>query len=335
MKEFSSIESFRHLIKSVRATFGRAGKPLPTLKYTGTVKIHGTNAGVRVTDTRIQPQKRSTIVDIGSDNYGFAAFCEGRKNLFSTLAMLIYGIDNLKNGHDITIFGEWAGTGIQKKVAVSNLDKHFIIFNAWKTREGYISIDEITKNIKNINQFNEFGIYFINQVPTYTVNVDFADPEKVLAELDEYTLAVEKECPWGTFRGTTGVGEGIVWVPANDPTNSDMWFKTKGLEHKNVNEGTKTRTEMDPVKVNSIREYVAAVLPEWRLEQGISQLKQDGKEIVPENTGAFLKWVCQDVIKEETDVLVANNLCWKDVVGQLNITSRQYYLKECEKEAFN
>lgn len=41
MKEFSSIESFRHVVKHVRENSKYHGRPLPTLAYTGTVKIHG------------------------------------------------------------------------------------------------------------------------------------------------------------------------------------------------------------------------------------------------------------------------------------------------------
>lgn len=41
MKEFTSIESFRHVIKHVRDYTSKVGKPLPTINFEGTVKLHG------------------------------------------------------------------------------------------------------------------------------------------------------------------------------------------------------------------------------------------------------------------------------------------------------
>ena len=49
--------------------------PLPTLTFTGTVKVHGTNAAiVRLKDGTIYAQSRSRIITPTSDNAGFAAF---------------------------------------------------------------------------------------------------------------------------------------------------------------------------------------------------------------------------------------------------------------------
>lgn len=335
MKEFSSIESFRHVVKHVRENSKYHGRPLPTLAYTGTVKIHGTNAGVRVTHSDVRPQKRTSVVDIGSDNYGFAAFVHPNKEMFRCIAESFLG-RKLKKLDDITFFGEWCGSGIQKNVAVANCEKHFVIFGAWLQRFGYVGINEITNKFdKHIieDELNHAGIYFINQIPTYEIDIDFSDPESALQKMMDWTIEVETQCPWGTFRGVEGIGEGLVWVLTTDPSISDMWFKTKGLKHKNEGGVTK-RIEIDPVKVASKKAFIEAVLPEWRLEQGISQITQDGLEIVPQSTGAYLKWICQDILKEEADVLTANGLCWKDVQGDVIREARQYFLTEVEKQAF-
>ncbi len=62
MKPFTEIEAFRHIVASVKRYCAERSKPLPTIEYVGTVKLHGTNAGVRVTSEFVQPQKRSDIV---------------------------------------------------------------------------------------------------------------------------------------------------------------------------------------------------------------------------------------------------------------------------------
>ena len=296
------------------------------------VLVHNSNAGVRVTHSDIRPQKRTSVVDIGSDNYGFAAFVHPNKEMFRCMAESFFG-HKLKKLDDVTFFGEWCGAGIQKNVAVANCEKHFVIFNGWEQRKGYTSIESITTPLSELERWNANGIYFINQIPTYEIDIDFSDPESALQKMMDWTIEVETQCPWGTFRGVEGIGEGLVWVLTDDPSNSDMWFKTKGLKHKNEGGVTK-RIEIDPVKVASKKAFLAAVLPEWRLEQGISQLTQDGLEIVPQSTGAYLKWICQDILKEEADVLTANGLCWKDVQGDVTREARQYFLTEVEKQAF-
>lgn len=332
MKEFSSIESFRHVVKHVRENSKYHGRPLPTLTYTGTVKIHGSNAGVRVTHSDVRPQKRTSVVDIGSDNYGFAAFVHPNKEMFRCMAESFFG-HKLKKLDDVTFFGEWCGAGIQKNVAVANCEKHFVIFNGWEQRKGYTSIESITTPLSELERWNANGIYFIDQIPAYEIDIDFSDPESALQKMMDWTIEVETQCPWGTFRGAEGIGEGLVWVLTDDPSNSDMWFKTKGLKHKNEGGETK-RIEIDPVKVANKKAFLEAVLPEWRLEQGISQLKQDKLEIVPQSTGAYLKWICKDILKEEADILTANGLCWKDVQGDVTREARQYFLTEVEKQAF-
>ncbi len=46
MKKFPSIEQFRHAVRAVRDRASFNGTPVPTLRFRGTVKLHGTNAGI-------------------------------------------------------------------------------------------------------------------------------------------------------------------------------------------------------------------------------------------------------------------------------------------------
>jgi len=345
MKEFTSIESFRHVVQSVKKYCASRSKPLPEIEYFGTVKLHGTNAGVRVTaDGVVQPQKRSGIVSIGADNAGFAAFCHDKQDLFRLMAK--------PYGPDVTFFGEWVGGNIQNQgdLAVRSLEKHFVIFNAYSIDENAES-DEDFNNYVWYNSFdlmmhfqyyikvmNDAGVWAISQIAPYEITVDFSRPEESLAKLEELTLAVENECPWGKFRGVSGVGEGIVWIPVSNDYNqiTDLWFKTKGTKHaqKDPMKKGKTNIEASPEKLGSIREVVEKVLPEWRLAQGLSVLREDNKAIIPENTGLYLQWISKDILKEEADVIVANGLTWKDIVRYIMTEARQYYLKAMDAEVF-
>lgn len=328
MKEFTSIEAFRHVIRSVKDYCKDNGKPLPKIEYEGTVKLHGTNAGTRVTEVKIQPQSRSNIIGIGNDNMGFAVFSHDKH---ASLCNLVRTFLPKNVDLNVTIFGEWIGPGIQKNVAVSQLkDKQFVIFKAYHEELGYLNIKQITENISNelLNELNSKNIYFINQIPVYEIVIDFANPEDSVNELDKLTLEVENECPWGKFHGVIGIGEGIVWQPKDQELSkySNLWFKTKGLKHKNAGEKIVNKTPIDVAKIKSMKQFANVVLPDWRLEQGISEMQHAGTTVSMQNLGNYLKWVCQDVIKEESDVIAENNITWKEASKYVIEKAKDYYL---------
>jgi hypothetical protein len=337
MKPFTSIESFRHAVGSVKKYCADFGKALPTVDYVGTVKLHGTNAGVRVSHEGVQPQKRTDIVTVGQDNAGFAAFCHDKEKVFREIASAF-------PSGDFTLYGEWCGGNIQKNVAITELPRHFVIFAGYDAvNDRHYSANEMAFYLANYgfamgdNPFNTYGVFFITQIPAYHITIDYSRPEDALAKLEEYTLAVEEECPWGKFRGVSGVGEGIVWAPASKELShiTGLWFKTKGMKHAAKDKGKKaTNIAASPEKLESIRAVVEAVLPVWRLEQGISKLKEDGKTIEPQSTGDFLKWVSQDILKEDTDIIVANGFDWKALVPYIMREARQWYMKKIDEEAF-
>ena len=72
MEKFGSIGQFRDVIKSVNDHCKKFGKEKPTLKFVGTVKIHGTSAAVNVDrNDNIVFQSRERELSIESDNAGF------------------------------------------------------------------------------------------------------------------------------------------------------------------------------------------------------------------------------------------------------------------------
>ena len=127
------------------------------------------------------------------------------------------------------------------------------------------------------------------------------------------------------------IGEGIVWRCVDEWKDgehvirtSDLVFKVKGAKHSDTK--TKQTASVDVELMNSIHEFANAVVTEHRLEKMADLLKQDGKEIVPENTGAFLKLVAGDILKEETDTLTASGLEWKKAAPVVNTLAKQWFL---------
>lgn len=291
------------------------------------ILVHNSNASVRFTqDGEIIPQSRNRVLSVGDDNFGFAAFVEKNKELFHQLRSSVV---------DATLYGEWCGGNVQPKVALEQLERHFVVFSLFindimfpihgafrdQKRNGLYKID--------LQQFNKAGIYFIHQIPTYKITVDFSRPEDVIDELTDLTIAVEKECPWGKFRGVSGIGEGLVFAPVDSSLPFEMWFKCKGLEHK---KGAKApKVEVAPEVMQTQRELAEKLLPDWRLEQGISVLRERGLDVEPKNIGVYLQWISEDILKEEQDTMAANGTDWKKINPIVLQRARQYILELCKK----
>lgn len=285
------------------------------------ILVHNSNASVRfTTNGEIIPQSRNRVLSVGDDNFGFAAFVEKNKDVLKTIA---------PKGGDFTFYGEWCGRGVQEKVAVSQLNKHFVIFTMCHNGIMYPISKVIDVNEFDIGLLNRSGIYFIHQIPTYNITIDFSRPEDSIEQLTDWTLEIERECPWGKYHGVSGVGEGLVLAPVDSSLPFEMWFKCKGLEHK---KGAKApKVEVAPEVMQTQRELAEKLLPQWRLEQGISVLRERGLSVEPKNIGVYLQWISEDILKEEQDTMEANGTDWKKINPIVLQRARQYILELCKK----
>lgn len=213
----------------------------------------------------------------------------------------------------VAVYGEWCGGNIQKGVAINGLAKMFIIFG--------IKIDGIWLDLPKDFQDNEMSIYNILQFPTYEMDIDFNNPELSQNKLIELTMAVEEECPVGKFFGVSGIGEGIVWTSVD---NEDFKFKSKGEKHSASK--VKTLNAVDTESLEGLKEFVDLAVTENRLEQGIQYLTEMGFSLDQKSTGQFLGWMVKDVIKEETDTIVANQFDVKKVKSAVSNKARIWFL---------
>lgn len=338
MQKFSSIESFRHLVTNVRRAFVSVGKSLPVVEFLGTVKLHGTNAGVRVRKDSVQPQSRERLISITSDNAGFAHFVAGREKAFRHLSNFIEDYYTIpRDSGRFTFFGEWCGGNIQSKVGLNSLEKHYVIFNVYDHEtESYLNRDwmaDILHGDDDMEDYNDHCIHFIYEIPGYSIVIDFSQPEQYIEKLEQLTLEVEEKCPWAAYRGAEGIGEGIVWVNAADVNDTRYWFKTKGVKHQGKDQSKVKTLSADPVKVVKIRELVDVILPVWRLEQGVKYLEENGFELGQSATGQYLQWINKDIIKEESDTIAANDYPWKELNPYVNQKARDWYFKHLTERA--
>ena len=270
MKKYSSIEQFRHVIRTVRTNHDFQGKDengdaiykhvsnYPTLRFQGTVKLHGTNSGiVKYSDGRIEYQSRERVLSLMDDNAGF---CQ---------RMMAIDLDFIFNQFKFTdyvaVYGEWCGGNIQSGVAINGLNKMFVIFG--------IKVDDIWVELPSHMYANEFGIYNILQFPTYEIDIDFNSPELAQNKIIEMTVAVEECCPVGKFFNKDGIGEGIVFTCITD---KNLKFKSKGEKHS-VSK-VKTLNVVDVEAMANINEFIESVVTENRLLQGMSYFKENNRK---------------------------------------------------------
>jgi hypothetical protein len=140
----------------VDAVVNAMGPPdLPTIEFTGTVKLHGTNAAVccRGPGGDVWCQSRSRVLTEGADNAGWRAHVEAHRAHYQRLLSAIWNaqaaaetaemdahrtVDAQQqpqkqqrlavDGGILCVYGEWCGKGIQKGVAVSDLAPTFVVF---------------------------------------------------------------------------------------------------------------------------------------------------------------------------------------------------------------
>lgn len=322
MIKFPSIESFTHYVYRTKSYAEHIGVPvetLPKLKFRGTVKLHGTNAGVHVpVEGDVLAQSRNDFLHLKNTNMGFLTFVNpsAHGDLWKDLAKQFLELNGITTQTEpVTIFGEWVGQGIQKKCSVGQCPKHFVIFQVFHG-------DTPLPAINGIHNNDEL-IYNITQIPTYEVEVDPSDFQAASDKLNELTAAIEEECPWAkAMFDITGIGEGLVWVPEGNPGHTEIWFKTKGQLHKV--RAAKDVAPVDVEKVNSIKECVDLILTENRMEQMITDHKL---EMVPQSIGKFLQVLSADIIKEESMVIEANGLTWKEVGKLVQFIARTWFLQ--------
>jgi len=314
----------------------------PTLKFYGTVKLHGTNASVvEKSDGSLYYQSRKNIITPTKDNAGFAFFAESNKEDFKAMFAYIRKKIMIPPKHSVAIFGEWCGKGIQKGVAISKLEeKTFFIFAIKFINEE----DETKNNYHNLHQRNEVthkleaidlrhlavqaksdNIMSITSFKKFAIDIDFNNPLLSQNELIKLTGEVENECPVASAIGIQGIGEGIVWETFWNDLR--LTFKVKGEKHSISK--VKTLASVDPEKLKSVDSFVEYAVTENRVAQAISEVKQQNNVCImsEKQTGLIIKWMMKDIVDEEMDVMVNSNLELRDVNKKIALKSKQMYFK--------
>lgn len=339
MKKFSKISKLSTAVNELRQQhqfvgFSEDGTPiydknikLPTVKLFGTVKLHGTNAGVQqLPDGTLKFQSRTNYITIENDNYGFAFWASTKGNELTEIFEHYRNKFNISDDSTLTIYGEWAGKGIQKNVAISEHEKSFFIFAIKESSEEDIYLDMSSVEHKDNPVSGIYNLWDQTKFPAYAVYLDLNNPELIQNDLIKITEDIEEECPVAKYLGYSGIGEGAVWVNST----SEFRVKIKGDKHAGKSKVRKTNI-VDLEKLNSLNEFVERFVDIERLEQGWRMMTELGHKNEPQTTGTFIRWLINDIISEEADTLQASGLEPKDVNSSISRVASKWYLDELDK----
>lgn len=333
-RKFASIVQYKDVIKLVRDHAKYNNKPLPTLTFEGTVKLHGTNAavGYDAKTGEIWAQSRERIITPFDDNAAFAKHVVANVDLYRDYLQQ-FGSET----SEVVLYGEWVGPSIQKVVAISEIEeKAYFPFDLKVFTQ---TPEQLEVEVVDVMDDQASPHFHLNSIPRvfriasyqkWSIDIDFARPQDFQNQLVELTLAVEKRCPIAAEFFVEGVGEGIVWH--NKETG--LRFKVKGEKHSASKVKTvKHIAAVDLERMATVAQFVENVVTENRLEQGISKLGELGLDVSLKNLGTFIKWVQGDVLKEEMDVIEASCIEKKELMGKMAEVAKQFFfakLKDLE-----
>lgn len=280
--KYPSIEQLRNVVKKVKTRSEYFQVKYPVVEFNGTVKLHGTNGGIGWDGENLWCQSRNNILDINNTNNGFYIYVMNNKSYFTGI------LDSLLGDNDqIIVFGEWCGDGIQKGVAITELEKMFVAFGVLKSKSEIDTWDN--SKLLNFNN-SDLNLYNTNMFENYSISIDMSNPEIIQNELVKLVSRIEDECPVGKYFGVSGIGEGIVFTGFDD--GCTYIFKAKGQKHS-VSK-TKTIAPIDIEKINSVLKFAEYAVTKNRVLQAVQESNAKDEK----DTAKVIKWVMCDISKE-------------------------------------
>lgn len=336
--KFPSVENFHTMRKSVvRSAHVRNNLPVT---YRGKIKLHGTNGGIVChKNGNVIPLKRSGPCSVTNDNYGFARWVATQEKAWSVFGKIMGGV---------TVYGEWAGPGIQSGVAISHISRPiFAIFALMveveseenESQQMIIMCPKEIKRLMDSNPLFPVSDTYILPYMTDPITINFNSPESMNKAIDTWNKLVDdcEECdPWvkESFN-VEGVGEGYVFYPFSDQKMiprevfSKFMIKAKGAKHSVV--AQRAPVQFDPVVATNVDQFVENCVTENRMKQGWTELGCNDIDNPISQIGAFIGWVSKDTAKECITELEAAGLEWKQVSKAVGTAARVWFLDKINR----
>lgn len=305
--KFPVIRQFREVLRQY-VSKGICGK----VTILGYPKAHGVNGSILFTSpTEYEVHSKEAEIIPPMTLHGFEEWVADNIDYLRNTAEVIRALCPLY--YPFVIAGEWAGGSIQRKSSVNGLPKFFMVVAIGNVCEE-IDPQEGPFNAIQFQQLPPFsltnpevGIYDKRSFGCYKLELDISFPELMVNQLGDLTKEVEAACPIAKYFGVdSDKGEGIVWQ-AESNIDRHLFFKVKGAKHS-VSK-VRVLASVNAERINSILEFVEYACTENRMEQALSETGP----VMKESMSSFIKWMCADIIKEESDTLTNNGIDFKDV----------------------
>jgi len=307
-KKFTSIEKFSDVwMKAQKHNIG-------TIQMRAKIKLHGTNAGVRIVDGTVTAQKRTEDITPLHDNAGFALWVSNTE---------------WKLDENIIVYGEWAGPGVQKSDAICLTDKkRFYVFGVLR-----LDIEPDTENtVRNYVIEPNIIKQYVPQHPDIVVLPWFDEPMElnsddvetaraIQSKVEAQVEAIGEEDPFvKQMYDISGTGEGLVIAPydpcglINQAMFNSYVFKVKSEAH--AVKKTKSPASIKVEVPDSVKDFAATFVTPARCQQMIDE--HCGGSMSPKMIGEFLKNINADILKESKNELAGMDVEWKMVAKEIN-----------------
>jgi len=353
--EWPTITDLRHLLVNITkdpeiARVARHHSSSGGIEYRGKVKLHGANHAATVcANGEYFLQSRTVML---GDKSGFARWARQHANFFSGLwscgvnraPVALSSALRACPAQRFTVFGEWAGPGVQRgsSVAVSKLPSCvFCVFGVAfvpaSSKDGELAIIVMPDDILLLMGGQDAlpaGMHVIPWMPEACKKLDVLDSTSAAFvqqahEIDRLVASVDAEDPWVREAfGVRGPGEGIVWYPVSlcdaklgGAIKANLFaalsWKAKGLAHQMVQGRAATSLPhavpscLDATPVaRSAEDFAFMFCTRARMLQGLTEACP---ELVLDELPAFLAWMVADIRKEGKVELEAAGLHWEAV----------------------
>lgn len=298
-KKFTSIDKFADSwIQMQKQEIGE-------LKFRSKIKLHGTNAGIRVVNGQVFCQKRTEDITPLADNAGFASFA--------------YTV-NWKTDTDCIIYGEWAGPGVQKSDAICMIpQKMFFVFGVMQN-DFMITEPKLIKEF--IPEHDRIVILPWFDEPTTIDSNNVESAKQLSARLDQDVQKVGDEDPFvKELFDISGAGEGLVVSPYDESGKVPLWmfntftFKVKSEAH--LVQKTKSPNASIYIEIpGSVKDFCDQFVTDNRCEQMVAE--HLGGSYAMQGMGTFLKVLNSDILKESKNEFAELGVDWKMVAKEIN-----------------
>lgn len=298
------------------------------------------NSGEAVT---LVAQSRNRDIFVGDDNYGFAKWVvDNEADLKDTIRLN-------SQVYCTTIYGEWAGEGILDGAAICQAPRGFHVFAIQEQlKDGtIISMNIDPEFIEKVLEVTCNVIREVHVLPWIgrEIMLNAYNTDSIGQEINHINHMVElgdAGCEYTKhLYDIDGPLEGLVYYPTNyywlreygeeDPLRklketlgprdwmSRLLFKAKGEKHRVTK--SVTAVHIDPIEIKRRKDFLDAFCTEQRFLQGLEETKASSIE----DTGKFVKWVCDDVYKESQLELEGCDLDWKYFAKHVATEASQWY----------